>query len=33
MNKLKKIGFILQNQIDQELDNLLLYCKKENSNI
>ena len=33
INKLKNIGFILQNQIDQELDNLLLYCKKENSNI
>ena len=33
ISKLKKIGFILQNQINQEIDDLLLYCKKENSNI
>ena len=33
IRKLKKIGFILQNQTNQEIDDLLLYCKKENSNI
>ena len=33
IKKLKKIGFILQNKINQEIDDLLLYCKKENNNI